>query len=105
LSFNSFYIRFPYFHLLELYFARCGNYPGQADCTTGSQDLSVALANESSQVPKDPDGSEYLYVSTNDGLGYVIGANLQRDNNVLGNDYDGSELGCSGDLVYCVSSD
>ena len=101
---------------LELYFAKCGYYPGtaQSTATCGAYqavstwgDLTTALTGSSlgvSQIPNDPtSGKNYVYGS--DGTGYVLGATLEDPNNpVLQRSVKGTNYSvtCSG-AVYCVT--
>jgi prepilin-type N-terminal cleavage/methylation domain-containing protein len=79
---------------LELYFAKCGYYPGttQSGSTCGSfsqittwTDLSTALQGSNvgvTQVPKDPtSGKNYFYGTDSSGVTYTIGATLEDTNN------------------------
>ncbi len=103
---------------LELYFGKCGHYPGisdaRAECS-GSvatwADLTTAIktAGLTQQFPNDPvPGRNYSYgVQTTEGLQYVVGAQLERDNNVLRESIDGTTFGvaCSRtSRFYCVQT-
>lgn len=79
---------------LELYFTRHGHYPGTAAGAIGThsnwESLTVALANLGVTVPNDPlyagtsSARKYHYaVETAENLGYILGAILERENNVL----------------------
>lgn len=105
---------------VELYYAKCGYYPGDAqkdtDCSgftsiggskAGWDTLTAALVDSSlgvSKVPNDPrSGESYVYGSTT-GSSYVLGATLENVNSPqLRDDVDGTVEGvdCS-DPVYCV---
>lgn len=109
---------------LELYFNRCGWYPGPADCgatpplLTTADDLAewqgmAAILNDPdigvTNVPDtDPSGGFYFYGSPAGGLSYVLGATLEGDNQSLREDVDGDINGVScgaadnTDRAYCV---
>lgn len=105
-------------NFLELYFNKCGHYPGvadtKADCNSTISDwpgLATAIAGVTSQFPKEIGSKKYYYgVDTtvgNKGLIYIIGAELERDNNVLRDSPDATTLGvpCSrANKVYCITS-
>src|SRR3989344_4909933 len=82
-------------NFLELYYNKCGYYPGGidagGDCTT-----------------TDPaTGRTYYYGVNGDRLQYVIGAELERDNSVLKDDADGTVYGvdcADAGLIYCIQS-
>jgi prepilin-type N-terminal cleavage/methylation domain-containing protein len=115
---------------LELYFNKCGHYPGTltggGSCT---KDLSLSISNKSdwdklatamkdldiisdqSNFPKDPTKGFYFYTSSGpDHLDYVLGAQLETRNQVLENDVDGPAtaggISCNDSdplsLMYCV---
>lgn len=101
---------------VELYYAKCGYYPGTAqsgtDCTGFAQvsdwaGLSSSLTGSSigvSKVPNDPrSGDTYVYGSSSGGS-YVLGATLENANSPqLRDDVDGVVEGVScDDPVYCV---
>lgn len=118
---------------LELFFNKCGYYPGNVDasgnCTLGNtpttwQDLQTLMtktAAVTTQFPADPIPSHsFCYQSTNNGLGYVVGAILEQSNSVInnsvttngsmnipGSDGAGGVCQCgpgSANNSYCVSS-
>lgn len=102
---------------LELYFNRCGYYPGSiagGSCSTSDPASWTALESMmesegfTSSFPQDPVAAQtYYYGSSADNLQYVLGATLERDNNVLSNDVDGTVFGvdCSdAGLNLCVQS-
>lgn len=76
---------------LELYFARCGHYPGTANCASNAaaatwSDMSSALLNSGlgvNQVPDDPiTANNYGYCREAASTGrYVIGSVLEDVNN------------------------
>ncbi len=100
---------------LELFYNRCGYYPGSisgTSCETGDpQDWEALTAtmesnNFTSNFPNDPvDGRTYYYEAGTDNLDYVIGAELERENRVLDDDFNGTagSLDCSG-LFFCIES-
>ena len=105
---------------LELYINRCGRYPGDATCgSTNPSDwaqLTTALGAvmDTNKVPKDPTSSRTYYYGVDttagqEGLRYVIGAKLERENSVLQDDIDGTlyEVDCSDtapNFYYCIQS-
>lgn len=106
---------------LEMYMNQCNHYPGIADTITSCNhpnittwsDLEEALQTVASKIPKDPVTSkEYYYgVDAADGLKYVIGAELERDNAALRDDVDTAsftptpDVDCDdGEFRYCVES-
>jgi len=111
-------------NLLELYFNKCGHYPGTwtvaAGCGLGSPTnwnaLETALAGElgSANLVRPPAGPDYMYGSVAGGSGnlnYVLGAVLERDNKILDNDLDGTYPGTTincgtagtADDTYCIT--
>ncbi|MFH1188798.1 MAG: type II secretion system protein [bacterium] len=84
--------------ILEMYMNQCNHYPGVADSVTNCNhpnittwnDLVAALSTVSSKVPRDPVPSKTYYygVDSVDGLQYVIGAALERENASLKDDVD-----------------
>jgi prepilin-type N-terminal cleavage/methylation domain-containing protein len=107
---------------LELYFNKCGHYPGVSDsnnseCSSAGlskwSDLAAAMAKVTNKFPADPvPGSSYCYGTDSKGLNYAIQAVLENDNSILhGNDQGSIPTGvtitigsCTGDKVYTVSS-
>ncbi len=109
---------------LELYFSKCGYYPGNAQPGTpcsafaGSAGdwtaLAAALAGSNigvNKVPNDPtSGRNYFYAASLNGSSYVIGAQLEDGNNsslTNGDDADNADLKFStgfscDDPVYCI---
>lgn len=105
---------------LELYYAKCGYYPGTAQptspCTAFSSivawsDVSSALVGSSigvSQVPNDPTaGKNYFYGTSATGNSYVLGTALEDPNNsALQNSAQGTIFGVSctpvSPTVYCI---
>lgn len=98
---------------LELYYNKCGHYPGTSDCsgTIGSPDweaMSAALIGAGlgvNQIPNDPSsGRSYEYGVNGTGSSYVLGAVLEDTNNPV---FDQSPSGpingvdC-GQPMYCV---
>ncbi len=108
---------------LELYFNKCGYYPGASqagvNCSAYSANNSWGTMNPLAgmtgaliqsnmgirQVPNDPTtGRTYLFATDGTGTSYVIGATLEDDQNpALREDIDGSVygVGCD-DPVYCT---
>jgi general secretion pathway protein G len=101
---------------IELYFAKCGYYPGTAEAGTDCngfrnisswdslEDAITGSALGVSQVPNDPrTGGTYVYGSSA-GTTYVIGATLENAGAAqLRDDVDGTVEGVDcNDPVYCV---
>lgn len=101
---------------LEIYFNKCGYYPGNAapnDCGVFSKignwnELTNALTGSNigiNHVPNDPTGGkDYFYGTNEDGNSYILGATLEDENNAaLRQDVDGSvyDVDCA-DPVYCI---
>ena len=104
-------------NFLELYYNKCGYYPGGidagGDCTTTdpaswSQLEDSMEPDVTSNFPNDPvTGRTYYYGVSGDRLQYVIGAELERDNSVLKDDADGTVYGvdcADAGLIYCIQS-
>jgi prepilin-type N-terminal cleavage/methylation domain-containing protein len=105
---------------LELYFNRCGRYPGDATCggtnpTNWAQvTTSLGAIMDVARVPKDPVAARtYSYgvdtTAGSEGLRYVVGATLETSNSVLQNDIDGNVYGvdcgtAASDTIYCIQS-
>ncbi len=108
---------------LELYFNKCGHYPGDSTCGSGApatwNDLVNALGavTTSSNIPRDPVPSRnYFYaVEPTDLLQYLVGAKLEKDNKALRDDIDTIPAGwpvttgancddASPTFGYCVQS-
>jgi prepilin-type N-terminal cleavage/methylation domain-containing protein len=105
---------------LELYFNKCGRYPGDANCgntnPTNWAGLVTALGAVmgTAKVPNDPIPSRTYYYGVDttagqEGLRYVIGAQLERDNSLLKDDLDGNIYGvdcgsATNDTIYCIQS-
>ncbi len=102
---------------LELYYNKCGYYPGAAQaaspCGAFSQinswaSLSAAVTGSTlgvNKVPNDPSsGRNYFYGTNGTGSSYAIGATLEDVNNPnLTQDVDGTVNGVDcADPVYCV---
>ncbi len=102
---------------LELYYSKCGYYPGGAQaaspCGNFSQisswtNLSTALTGSNigvSRIPNDPSsGKNYLYGTDSIGSSYVVAATLEDANSsALRNGVAGTIFGvaCTG-KVYCI---
>ncbi len=92
---------------LELYYNRCGFYPGPAQPAAGACDVYAAAASWAAMttslttlkgggaspfgiltVPKDPvSGKTYYYAQTATGQSYIVGALLDNTNNQVFNGY------------------
>ncbi len=79
---------------LELYFNKCGYYPGQIQPALNCgpfvqiftwQDLTAALTGSNldiDAIPDDPTtGADYLYATDTNGKHYILGATLEDPNN------------------------
>lgn len=99
---------------LELYYSKCGFYPGTANCAattipTTWADLTTALVGSGlgvSQIPNDPNTSaNYKYGSTN-GSSYALAADLEQSTNpALQSSPKGANvqgIDCSVANRYCV---
>ncbi|MDP3991568.1 MAG: prepilin-type N-terminal cleavage/methylation domain-containing protein [Candidatus Colwellbacteria bacterium] len=103
-------------NFLELYLTKCGHYPGDGNCSTAYGTKTwptlagiMVSANITTQFPKELSGRNYYYGVSADGLSYTLGAELERDHNVLKDDIDGTSNGVNcgsvtDDKVYCISS-
>lgn len=106
---------------LELFFNRCGYYPGTisgGQCAitnpTSWDDLKSTMETEgfTSNFPEELVGTrpDYEYAPSADNLGYVLKANLERENSALNDDVDGTVNGISCDdgtsapFAYCIQS-
>ncbi len=102
---------------LELYYSKCGYYPGAAQsaspCSgfqqiTAWSDITNALVGSSigvTQIPNDPTaGKSYFYGTSSNGNTYVLGATLEDSNNpALQNSAQGTIFGVSCTApVYCI---
>ncbi|MFH0890923.1 MAG: type II secretion system protein [Candidatus Liptonbacteria bacterium] len=100
---------------LELYFNRCGYYPGSVNCggSAAAADwatMSTAVIGSSlgvNKLPSDPTKSAtYYYAQLNSGASYLIGAQLEDVNNqALSNSATGSigSHACASAGFYCLS--
>ncbi len=101
---------------IELYYAKCGYYPGAAQATTACGAFSAINSWASltttlqgsvigiTKVPNDPrSGATYWYGSTG-GTTYVVGASLENTAAAqLRDDTDGTVEGVDcADPVYCI---
>lgn len=106
---------------LELYFNRCGWYPGEDNCGASFAAPADWAAVRSAlttglgvtNVPAtDPGGDPYLYAVDSAGDSYILGATLEADNLVLKDDIDDATgyspaIDCADDPAgpkfnYCV---
>jgi prepilin-type N-terminal cleavage/methylation domain-containing protein len=99
---------------LELYYNKCGHYPGDSDCGAAPAATFAAVSNVLkgssigvSQIPDDPSSSKHYQFATN-GTQYVLAATLEDTNNPVlksppalpdGVSLDGT---CGTDNLYCV---
>lgn len=106
---------------LEIYYNRCGHYPGGAVCFVTPPaswaelswaELGTSLTGiiDESRFPKDPiSNTTYFYSYWTDGFNYVLGATLQQPNSqsLLKESYDGNEFSSDcdkADRKYCIRS-
>jgi hypothetical protein len=104
-----------------MYMNQCNHYPGVADTIASCNHpnittwggLVTALQTVASKVPEDPVPSKTYYysVDSTDGLTYVIGAELERENAVLRDDVDAASftptpaIDCTdANLRFCIES-
>lgn len=105
---------------LELYFNRCGFYPGMADCTGSGggprdwEDLESVLSQSGLgiyRLPRDPRNTPpyvYTYAVDTAGSSYVLKATLEDPNSsAFRDDIDGNVLGINCEdgqpnFAYCV---
>lgn len=102
----------------ELYFAKCGYYPGGAesgtDCSSGFTDITGDWGNlvdsltgsqlGISKIPNDPQGGKTYFYGSSDGSTYVLGAELENPGaSQLRDDVDDTVQGVDcADPVYCI---
>jgi prepilin-type N-terminal cleavage/methylation domain-containing protein len=99
--------------VLELYYAKVGNYPTASDLTWEGDSSSLEAEMKSKNIgitdlPKDPQGNPASYkYGSSDGQTYILRVQLEGGNQVLDNDIDTPSTvagGCDdGDYQYCVS--
>jgi prepilin-type N-terminal cleavage/methylation domain-containing protein len=98
---------------LELYYSKCGFYPGNANCVSstsvGYSGMSSALTGSGigvSSVPQDPTaGHTYYYGTDNVGSSYLLMAILENKNNSAFVNYSApSAAGFLGDFTNIQSS-
>lgn len=108
---------------LELYYNKCGYYPGTAQAASPCGAFATAGANGAgytgmvaaiegsaigvSQMPDDPTaGKHYLYAATAGGTSYVLQANLENLNNAVFTGYTAPTLTgyTFGDTLTCTAS-
>ena len=85
---------------LELFYDRCKEYPsanpgGVVNIGSSCNSGAVLLTNYISQIPKDPDGTDYGYSAlVVDGklVDYVLHANLEGNNEVVKDGLDNSSI-------------
>ena len=92
-------------NLVELYYARCGHYPGDSDCETGDitswGELTDALSDipGANKLPGDDAGDDgkarFYYESCDTQQSYVLGVALEEGNAAANNDVQNDELTCS----------
>lgn len=103
---------------LELYFNKCGIYPGPTDCNPSGTDPSTWAAfqtvlettiADSGDLPNDPkNGVNYTYYVSADNLSYVIRADMEKTKPRGGLSTDAygtiTGTGCSGASTYCLTN-
>ena len=101
---------------LELYYNKCGHYPGGESCDDGIgspdwEDMSNALTGAGigvNKIPTDPSpATPYVYATNDTGSGYVLMATLEDDNNPALDDQKApangvTDPGCTEDTNYCI---
>lgn len=106
---------------LELYFQKCGYYPGDVQATSPCSvprvdddtwaGLSTALVGSIPgipAIPNDPIRSRWsspleAYQYASDGISYILAATLEGSNTALDTDLEGTQQGIDcNDPVYCV---
>lgn len=101
---------------LELYFNKCGHYPGSSDCDSpigspswsGMTNALIGASIGINQIPKDPSPTQdYAYETNDSGTGYVLMATLEDANNPALNDRKAPgngivDPGCTDSTNYCV---
>jgi general secretion pathway protein G len=105
---------------LELYFNKCGYYPGvvnaSAPCAAWSAasdwtDMATALTGSGlgiASVPNDPTAQKTYYYGSSDGTSYVIGAKLENKGSSAFNGYTAPTEPSGGwpaGLVSCTQAD
>jgi prepilin-type N-terminal cleavage/methylation domain-containing protein len=95
---------------LELYYHKCGHYPGGATCQPASNEDWAAMVPSVtgatigiSKLPNDPSSGQTYFYGT-DGPRYIVGAKFEDGNNpALNDDIDGTVFGVDcDDPVYCI---
>lgn len=104
---------------IDLFFDRCNGFPTDTNngIFNGSNAITfpyqcpgqatINLSNYISSIPKDPNGSGYLYVASGANVDYILRATLETSHSALSDDLDGTiyNVDCSdGSFFYCVSS-
>jgi hypothetical protein len=95
---------------LELYYSKCGIYPGMVDCTPNTGIDFAAMADVLkganlgiNNVPFDPSGAEYQYCS-DDGIEYTLAATLEGGLPAGTVSADTTcSIDCTANNVYCVT--
>lgn len=96
---------------LELYYNKCGHYPGGSNCEAASGEdwaaMTTAVTGAGlgiSKLSNDPSSVETYYYGT-DGPSYVVGAKLEDAGNPsLKDDEDATTFGVDcADPVYCIT--
>jgi prepilin-type N-terminal cleavage/methylation domain-containing protein len=97
---------------LELYFNKCGYYPGSLNtsgvCVSGAPDKTkwsdfaaemTEAGGIATQFPSDPvSGREFCYGVSPDGLSYVLGTVLETDNSILHGSQQGDPPGTNNSI-------
>ena len=96
---------------LELFFDRCNGYPTSLDiaqtlpsCPNDQNGTQINLGYFISKIPTDiSTNASYDYAVTN-GVDYILGTQLEKDNATLQDSATGTLLGhtCGQDKYYCV---
>ncbi len=103
---------------LELYFNKCGIYPGPNDCNPAGNDpaswaafqtVVESTVADTGDIPNDPKiGFNYSYYVAADNLSYVIRADMEKTKprgGLSGDTYGTiTGTGCSGVTIYCLTN-
>jgi general secretion pathway protein G len=104
---------------LEIYYNKCGFYPGTANCASSASAADMTAVNTAVQgsslgitqnLPKDPSSAgAYFYASFSNGTTYTLGAKLENPNNSVFTNYSaptnipGGHTCTVANQEYCIS--
>ena len=102
-------------NLLELYYAKVGNYPAGGYSNMVNELVSEGIVSNENQVPSDPlGGSDYRYLYASCGSNsqdYIMGVHLEEPSNKIMNQSvpfsecdnpNGDQIDCGNDGWYCM---